>query len=76
MGIQSVDWDAKERIYVKRIIKQIIIACGCYNTDTDEYVNECGTENCPLLKERDIKDQNGHKMKNFKTGFIEDEDQE
>ncbi len=73
MGMQSADWDPIEKVYVKRIVKQIIIACGCYNQDTDEYINQCGTENCPLLSQRDLFESNGHRMKEFFTGKVEEE---
>lgn len=63
MANQSCDWDPVEKVYVKRLIKHIIMACGCLNEDTEEYVNECGTENCPmiagLLKHVPV---NGHPM--------------
>lgn len=75
MGIQSVDWDPKEKVYVKRIVKQIIMACGCYNHDTEEYLNECGTEHCPLLKEKISSNTlNGHRLIRLNTGSFDDKE--
>lgn len=50
------------------------MACGCYNTETEEYVNQCGTEHCPLLNgEMKTRPLNGTPIKEFFTGVDEED---
>lgn len=47
---QLVNWDPVKKVYVVKLIKNIILACGCWDTRKEEWVNECMTENCPLVR--------------------------
>lgn len=72
MRNQTVDWDATQKVYVKRVIKHIILACGCQDTE-GEPLNECGTENCPLRHLFNLEKLNGVQLKDFGSGEQDDE---
>lgn len=59
---------------VNEIVKHLIIACGCWNETTQEWVNKCGTPECPILNGRIKGVVNGAPLKEFSSGEFEEEE--
>lgn len=57
----------------KRIIKNLIVACGCWNETLEEWVNKCGTKECPLLNGTiEGTHVNGCHLDSFTSGYDEE----